>query len=115
MHLILDTTDLKKERVVTAIITGKTVKPTAKSDVKKRIEKEKVDAVKAAKKDKKPDIKKGITYQDLFQLYLRTEIEEYCRDKGLKLTGKKSDLIKRILTFLGGDKDTTKSPKKEKS
>jgi len=67
-------------------------------------------------KDKKT-IKKGISYQDIFQHYYFEEIQEWCRENDLKVSGTKPDLIKRILSFLDGDIENTKAvnrPVKEK-
>jgi len=115
-HLDLSTNTLNKARVVKSIISGKNVKPTANPDIKKRLEKEREDAEKSAKKsvEKRPSIKKGITYQDMYQLYLLSELEEFAKENGVKVSGKKSDLIKRILAWLDGDKENTMSQPKVK-
>jgi len=57
----------------------------------------------------KRTIKKGITYQDIFQHYLLEEIQEWCRENELKVSGTKPDLIRRILAFLDGDIENTKA------
>lgn len=68
-------------------------------------------------KEKLP-IKKGITYQDIFQHYNVEELVDYCRENELKVSGKKPILINRILDFLDGDLENTtainRSEKKEK-
>jgi len=71
---------------------------------------------------KKLPIKKGITYQDIFQWYYKEELVEYCKENGLKVSGKKKEVIERILAYLDGDKENTmakvnvnkEEPKQEK-
>jgi len=55
----------------------------------------------------KPEIKKGVPYQDIFQHYYVEELHDWCKKNGLKTSGAKSDLISRILAFLDGDKENT--------
>jgi len=64
--------------------------------------------------EKKLPIQKGITYQDIFQHYLKSEIFDWCKENGLKVSGSKKELINRILAFLGGDKENTVSVNNEK-
>jgi outer membrane biosynthesis protein TonB len=71
------------------------------------------EAEAAANKDK-PSIKKGVTYQGIFQHYGREEIFEWAKDNGLKTSGNKPQLIKRIIAFLEGDKENTVAVPKEK-
>jgi len=75
------------------------------------------DVEKAAPKAKKPKgdggkkkkpIEKGITFEEVFQHYYATEVRNWCKEHGLKTSGKKPELIKRILAFLEGDETTTK-------
>jgi len=87
-----------KRKLIEAIIN--------KEDVE-REPKKKQAKVEFSKK-KKP-IQKGVTYEDIFQHYYVGEVREYCKEKGLKTSGKKGVLIKRILAYLGGDEDSTKS------
>jgi len=116
----LNANSLVKSKVIKAIVSGKNVKSTSKSETKKRLEKEEEEAKKAIeKKENRPAIKKGITYQEMFQLYTRSVLFDFCKENGLKVSGKKSDLIKRILAYLDGDKEntmpeqkTSKKPKK---
>jgi hypothetical protein len=42
----------------------------------------------------------GWTYVRMFDTYNATDLLDYCRKHGLKTTGKKKDLIHRILHFL---------------
>lgn len=69
---------------------------------------------KKEKKDKpaveKKDIKKGVTFEDLYQYY-REELTEFCKKNGLKITGTKKETVKRILAFLDGDVEGTKPQK----
>jgi len=55
----------------------------------------------------KEEIKKGITYQDIYQHYRRDEILDWCRENELKVSGSKKELINRVLDFLDGDKENT--------
>jgi len=52
---------------------------------------------------KKKPIEKGQTYQGIFQHYYANEVREYCKDKGLKTSGNKDEMIKRILAYFEGD------------
>jgi len=59
--------------------------------------------------EEKQDIKKGITYQDIYQHYFRDELIEWSKTNGLKVNGSKKQLILRILAFLDGNKENTMS------
>jgi len=67
---------------------------------------------------KKLAIRKGISYQDIYQHYLKDELVSFCRENEMKVTGSKKEVINRILAYLDGDKENTmannvsKSPKK---
>lgn len=62
------------------------------------------------------EIKKGVTYTDLFDTYNASHLVEYCAKNGLKKTGKKPQVIKRILHFLDtGETDFGKKKLKRKS
>lgn len=52
-------------------------------------------------------IKAGITFEELYQYYAE-ELQDYAVQNGLKKTGSKKILCKRILKFLSGDEITTK-------
>jgi len=79
--------------------------------------KSKTRAVSPSKK--KPDIEKGITKVDLNQWYNRDELEDWIRKikegddelKEVKVTGKKAQLIDRILKILDGDIKGTEKKK----
>jgi len=73
-----------------------------KEEPKKKKQKVKVSS-------KKKDIKKGVTFDDIFQHYYVDEVRDWCKEHGLKTTGKKTVLIKRIVAFLDGDEETTKA------
>jgi hypothetical protein len=49
---------------------------------------------------KKPKLSEGVTYDDVFQWYNLSELQEFARDNSLKVSGKKKELIQRILNFL---------------
>jgi len=70
-------------------------------------EKEKKKKEKIVFSKSKKEIKSGITYQDIFQHYHVDELDEWCRDNGLKTTGTKKEIINRILAWLAGDKENT--------
>jgi len=55
----------------------------------------------------KKEIKKGVSFQDIFQHYTVEELVEWSRENQLKTTGTKKELINRILMFLDGDKENT--------
>jgi len=104
---------LDKSRIVESIIAGKVVKRVENHDAKKRLDQERKDSEKAASKAKRADIKKGVSYQDLYQGYNADELVEFCRKNALKVGGKKPEVIKRILAWLDGDTKTTMSTKIE--
>jgi len=58
---------------------------------------------------KKKAIQKGTTYEDVFQHYYVGEVRDWCREHGLKTSGKKGVLIRRVLAFLDGDEESTKA------
>ncbi len=89
----------------------------------------------------KPKIEKGVTYHDLFQWlvgsilfkfgesnfetdkallllmwprYKLQELKEFSKEKGLKTSGRKREVIKRILTFLDKEKESVIHSKKKK-
>jgi hypothetical protein len=64
-------------------------------------------AAKAANKEKRPAIKNGVSYHDMYQLYLLEELVDWCRDNGLKVSGTKKEVINRILAYFDGDKENT--------
>jgi len=92
--------------------TGKTANKRKLVDCiinKKDAEKEpKAKKHKVEVSKKKQEIEKGATYEDIFQHYYVTEVRQWCKDHGLKTSGKKGALIRRILAYLDGD-ETTKS------
>jgi len=61
---------------------------------------------------KKQPIKKGITFDDIFQHYYVDEVRDWCKEHGIKTSGKKTVLIKRILAFLDGDESVKVNEKK---
>jgi len=61
------------------------------------------------------NIKKGITREELHNLYNQTDLQEYCKEQEMLHTGKKSVIIKRILNFLEtGNKETASAKKGKK-
>lgn len=61
------------------------------------------------------NIKKGITADDLQNLYNLTDLQEFCRQNEIVHTGKKPQLIKRIITFLETGQKTPKKGKGKRS
>ncbi len=62
---------------------------------------------------KKKALKKGITYDEIFQHYYLEELRSFCKDNELKTSGTKKDLIKRILAFFEGGIEATDSTTKK--
>lgn len=91
-----------KRKLVEAIVYQEDLERPAKK--KRRV-------VTASKKKKQ--IKRGITFDDIFQHYNVSEVRDYCRDNGIRSAGKKGVIIKRVLAYLDGDEsvlvDTEKS------
>jgi len=61
-------------------------------------------------------IKQGMTYTQLYDTFNATDLVDYCRKQGLKITGKKPQVIKRIISFLetGNVEVDRKSGKKKR-
>jgi len=55
----------------------------------------------------KPEIKKGITKDELYQHYSK-DLQSFCKENNLKLSGTKKEVIVRILKFLDGDIESTR-------
>jgi hypothetical protein len=58
---------------------------------------------------KKPKLGEGVTYEDVFQWYNLCELQAFAREKGIKVSGKKKELIERALAFLA-DPDSVINP-----
>jgi len=54
----------------------------------------------------KPKIKKGLKPIDLKSWFLRTELEEYCKLKEIKIGGTKKEIVDRIILYLDGDRSS---------
>jgi len=87
-----------KRKLVESILTN--------SDPEKAEPKKKKRKITYSKK-KKP-LEKGVTYDDIFQHYYVNEVRDYCKANGLKSSGKKKELINRILAYLNGEDEETK-------
>jgi len=62
---------------------------------------------------KKPKIRIGVTYQDLFQHYYNPELTDYCKKNDLTCTGSKKILINRILAHLKAENKENSEPLNE--
>eukprot|EP01027_Heterolobosea_sp_BB2_P022223 GEZU01032708.1.p1 GENE.GEZU01032708.1~~GEZU01032708.1.p1 ORF type:complete len:373 (+),score=228.89 GEZU01032708.1:131-1249(+) len=74
-------------------------------------------SAKSTTSTKKVEIVQGVTKDQLLQTYYTTELRDWCKSKGLKVTGSRKELIDRIIAFLNGDEKNTKpngKPKKKK-
>jgi len=93
-HMELEVDSQSKEILIDSIVEKKSyVKPKPKKKVKPSSE--------------KPAIKEGITKVDLQTWFNREDLEEWLRNKGAKVSGKKKELIDRIIKYLSGDITTT--------
>jgi len=90
-----------KDRLVYALATH--------SNAKKKVSSKK-DLVFS---DIKLPIEKGVSFQDVYQHYFKQELVEWSKENGLKVSGKKKEVILRILAFLDGDKENTMSANTE--
>jgi len=88
-----------KRKLVECIVNKKDAEKEPKA------KKQRVEASK-----KKQEIEKGVTYEDIFQHYYVTEVRQWCKDHGLKTSGKKGALIRRILAYLDGDESVKSLP-----
>jgi len=82
--------------LIEAIITNEVIQKQEKK-------KKKVQKVSKTK----PDLVKGVEYQDVFQHYYLEELVEFAKKNGLKVSGTKKELIQRIIAWLEGDKENT--------
>jgi len=132
--------DKKKDK--SKVGKGKEKSGNKKKDKKETPEKEKTAEKKAIKKDKgEPSpkrtkfvappldtIRKGKfdTYVDLYDNFNLPDLQDYCKKEGLKVSGKKPVLIKRILNYLvtgkkeepgtvGKKRKAEESPKKKET
>jgi len=97
----------------------KAVTKAAEEREKAKEKKEKVPAPKKEKYVAPPltTIVKGQndTHDKLFQLFNTTDLIDYCREKKMKVSGKKVELIKRILAYLETGVIAEDKPKKRKT
>jgi hypothetical protein len=84
-----------KDALIEAILEHKTYKKP----------KQKKKEVKAS--ENAPEIKEGITKVDLQAWFKREQLSEWLRNKGAKVSGKKKELVVRILKYLEGDREHT--------
>jgi len=65
----------------------------------------------------KPVLKKGVTVDNILQHYYKEELDAFCRENHLAVSGRKRELAKRIVQFVNGEtekeNDGKKSNKKE--
>jgi hypothetical protein len=62
----------------------------------------------------KPEIKEGISKVDLKHWYTRKDLEDWLKNKAAKVSGKKSQLIDRVVKYLSGDVEGATQRKKKK-
>jgi hypothetical protein len=84
-----------KRKLVEAIVTQEDAEAPEPAPKKKKQKKADVG--------KKKALEKGITYDEIFQHYYVEELRDFVKAKGIKVSGKKPVLIKRILAFLAGE------------
>ncbi|KAL9656272.1 hypothetical protein ABK040_007885 [Willaertia magna] len=65
-------------------------------------------------KKNRPKLAKGITFDEIFQNYWADELKQFCKDHGVKYSGKKNVIIKRILDYLEDPTKTGHIEKKRK-
>jgi len=88
-------------QLVTAIIAGK---------APEKREAPKLSPKKPSKT--KPVLKKGVKAVDVYQHYLKGELQDYCRENDLKVSGTSKELIDRIIEHLESDgKENTNANK----
>jgi len=106
-RLDLKVSSTSKDKLVESIIEKKNYKKKSKP--------------KQEHSEVKPDIKKGISKVDLQFHFQKPELEKWLKDKkeeegeklkDLKITGKKNELIDRILKILEGDYDSVMKKKR---
>jgi len=56
--------------------------------------------------------KHNLTYSDIYQHYNKEELVEFCRKKDLKVSGKKKEVVNRVMIFLNGEEEDKENIKK---
>jgi hypothetical protein len=77
----------------------------------KDFRKAKKKSVQKTKLTEKPKIKKGVKAIDLKSWFLRSELEDWCRKKGIKVGGSKKDIVERIILYLDGERGNKVFPR----
>lgn len=92
--------ETSSRRVLAASIVGdQPVSQLTKAEATQK--KAKTTAAKPQKLSRrKPELADGVTYADVFQWYNLSELQAFARDHSLKVSGKKKELIHRILDHL---------------
>ncbi|EFA85108.1 SAP DNA-binding domain-containing protein [Heterostelium album PN500] len=100
--LKLDTDSNTPDFLIKCILTGKVPKP------------KKAKPVVVEFCETKQKLSKKLSYQDIFQHYYLEELQDFCREKEIKISGTKREVIQRIMLFLRGEyvpsTKTTKTP-----
>jgi len=84
---------VSKRKLVDAIVSQE----DAEAEPKKKKQKTEVDL------GKKKPLEKGITYDEIFQHYYAQDLKDFVKKHGIKASGKKPILIKRIIAYLEGN------------
>jgi hypothetical protein len=63
----------------------------------------------------KPKLAEGVTFADVFQWYNLSELQQFARGNSLKVSGKKKEIIHRILDFLAKGASAVPAPRKTRS
>lgn len=75
-------------------------------------------AAKAQKKkpvcDTKPALEEGVSFDDVHTWYIVTELRAFLREQGLPVSGRKAELVQRVIDHLDSDSDSG-SPKEDDS
>eukprot|EP01133_Synstelium_polycarpum_P017951 gene17951-21413_t len=91
--------------LIKCLLTGKAPKKSKKSQKVVQIEfcEEKLELTK----------ENDLTFQDIFQHYFLDELQDYCREDGLKISGTKVQVINRILNSFKGIREEPKKIEKK--
>ncbi len=88
-----------------SIIEDQPVKELIKKPKKKK---------KAQVSKTKPELVGGVTYDDVFHWYNLSELLDWARKHSIKVSGKKREVIQRIIVFLADGADDKEVKKKKK-
>jgi hypothetical protein len=112
--LVMKNEDSQGETSSRSVLATSIIHDQHVSQLVKALNKKKNKQNKQKLSRKKPELIEGVTYDDVFQWYNLSELQEFARVNSLKVSGKKKEIIHRILDFLsnGAPAASRKAPRR---